>query len=206
MIRSLIWRVGTIEPDGMKKVWTTKARSRKVAPMTSTTSTAHSMSQPAHRAADGGRSAGPGGRGTVRAGAAAVGRVRAWTPSGAASGTEVSVGSGVTTHGPYCTAGPAHRRTRSVPTGQLWPHSPAMSFSTRSSWDRKGSFSSTVRWAWSLSFRWTQSTVKSRRRSLARRTNSPRSRARVVCGGVDMAAAMAASSQIRSSWSWCWSR
>ena len=60
-----------------------------------------------------------------------------------------------------------------------------MSFSTRSSLDLNGSLSRTVRWAWSLSLRCTQSTVKSRRRSLARRMNSPRSRARVVCGGVD---------------------
>jgi hypothetical protein len=35
----------------------------------------------------------------------------------------------------------------------------AMSFSTRSSTDRNGSLHSTVRWAWSFSFRWTQSTV-----------------------------------------------
>ena len=61
-------------------------------------------------------------------------------------------------------------------------HSPAISFSTRSSLDLNGSFRSTVRWAWSFSFRWTQSTVKSRRFSLARLTNSPRRRARVVWG------------------------
>ena len=60
--------------------------------------------------------------------------------------------------------------------------SEAMSFSTRSSRDLNGSLHSTVRWAWSLSLRCTQSTVKSRRRSLARRMNSPRSLARVVCG------------------------
>ena len=39
----------------------------------------------------------------------------------------------------------------------------AMSFSTRSSTERNGSLHSTVRWAWSLSLRCTQSTVKSRR-------------------------------------------
>ena len=38
-------------------------------------------------------------------------------------------------------------------------HSEAMSFSTRSSRDLNGSLHSTVRWAWSLSFRCTQSTV-----------------------------------------------
>jgi len=38
-----------------------------------------------------------------------------------------------------------------------------MSFSTRSSLDLNGSLHSTVRWAWSLSLRCTQSTVKSRR-------------------------------------------
>ncbi len=45
----------------------------------------------------------------------------------------------------------------------------------RSSTLRKGSLQRTVRWAWSLSFRWTQSTVKSRRFSWALRMNSPRS-------------------------------
>src|SRR3954471_3674782 len=54
---------------------------------------------------------------------------------------------------------------------------------TRSSYALNGSLHSTVRCAWSLSFRWTQSTVKSRRRSWACRMNSPRRRARVVCGG-----------------------
>ena len=48
--------------------------------------------------------------------------------------------------------------------------------STRSSTARKGSLQSTVRCAWSLSLRCTQSTVKSRRRSWALRINSPRSR------------------------------
>jgi len=37
----------------------------------------------------------------------------------------------------------------------------AMRRSTRSSWERNGSFKSTVRWAWSFSLRCTQSTVKS---------------------------------------------
>src|SRR6202042_234708 len=45
---------------------------------------------------------------------------------------------------------------------------PAISFSTRSSTERNGSLQSTVRWAWSFSFRCTQSTVKSRRFSCAR--------------------------------------
>lgn len=40
---------------------------------------------------------------------------------------------------------------------------PAISFSTLSSTERNGSLHNTVRWAWSLSLRWTQSTVKSRR-------------------------------------------
>jgi hypothetical protein len=35
----------------------------------------------------------------------------------------------------------------------------AMRRSTRSSWERKGSLQRTVRWAWSLSLRWIQSTV-----------------------------------------------
>ena len=52
---------------------------------------------------------------------------------------------------------------------------PAMSRSTRSSVLANGSLQRTVRCAWSLSFRWTQSTVKSRRFSCARRTKSPRS-------------------------------
>src|SRR6476620_5374079 len=63
----------------------------------------------------------------------------------------------------------------------------AMSLSTRSSTALNGSLHRTVRWAWSLSLRCTQSTVKSRRRSCALRMNSPRSRARVVCGGTDLA-------------------
>lgn len=62
-----------------------------------------------------------------------------------------------------------------------------ISRSTRSSTDRNGSLHRTVRCAWSFSFRCTQSTVKSRRRSWARRTKSPRSLARVVCGGTDVA-------------------
>ena len=48
------------------------------------------------------------------------------------------------------------------------------------------------------SLRCTQSTVKSRRRSLARVMNSPRRRARVVDGGRFMASFTAISSQIRS--------
>ena len=43
----------------------------------------------------------------------------------------------------------------SAPSG----HREAMSFSTRSSRALKGSLHRTVRCAWSLSFRWTQSTV-----------------------------------------------
>src|SRR5882757_2092098 len=50
---------------------------------------------------------------------------------------------------------------------------PAISFSTRSSTERNGSLHNTVRWAWSLSLRWTQSTVKSRRCSWALRMKSP---------------------------------
>ncbi len=38
-------------------------------------------------------------------------------------------------------------------------HIEAISLSTRSSWARNGSLQRTVRWAWSLSLRWTQSTV-----------------------------------------------
>ena len=72
-------------------------------------------------------------------------------------------------------------------------HMPSISRSTRSSWERKGSLHSTVRWAWSLSLRCTQSTVKSRRRSCARLMKLPRSRARVVCGGTDLARKMSRS-------------
>ena len=79
----------------------------------------------------------------------------------------------------HCDDGAANRR-----------HIPSISRSTRSSWERKGSLHSTVRWAWSFSFRCTQSTVKSRRRSWARLMKSPRSRARVVCGGTDLARKM----------------
>src|SRR5579864_8643742 len=75
---------------------------------------------------------------------------------------------------------------------------PAMSFSTRSSTERKGSLQRTVRWAWSFSLRWTQSTVKSRRFSWARRMNSPRNFARVVCGGTDLASKMSMSRAARS--------
>ena len=74
----------------------------------------------------------------------------------------------------------------------------AMSFSTRSSTDRNGSLHSTVRCAWSFSLRCTQSTVKSRRFSCARRMNSPRSRARVVCGGAFFASKIAGSEATRS--------
>src|SRR6266567_3058235 len=63
---------------------------------------------------------------------------------------------------------------------QTSPYIPAMSFSTRSSTERNGSLHSTVRWAWSFSLRCTQSTVKSRRFSWARRMNSPRSSARDI--------------------------
>src|SRR5690606_3536951 len=77
-------------------------------------------------------------------------------------------------------------------------HMPAISFSTRSSTERKGSLHSTVRCAWSFSLRWTQSTVKSRRCSWARRMKSPRSRARVVCGGTDLPSKILRSLQIRA--------
>ena len=73
-----------------------------------------------------------------------------------------------------------------------------MSFSTRSSCERNGSLHSTVRWAWSLSLRCTQSTVKSRRFSWARRMNSPRSRALVVCGGAFLPSKIATSEATRS--------
>ena len=52
-------------------------------------------------------------------------------------------------------------------------HMPSISRCTRSSCARNGSLQSTVRCAWSLSLRCTQSTVKSRRRSWALRMNSP---------------------------------
>src|SRR5271166_5997576 len=81
---------------------------------------------------------------------------------------------------------------------QLRDYMPAMSFSTRSSTERNGSLHSTVRWAWSFSLRCTQSTVKSRRFSWARRMNSPRSLARVVCGGTDLASKMSMSRAARS--------
>ena len=62
-----------------------------------------------------------------------------------------------------------------------------MSRSTRSSTDRNGSLHSTVRCAWSLSLRCTQSTVKSRPAAWAAAMKSPRSLARVVCGGASFA-------------------
>jgi serine/threonine protein kinase len=85
-------------------------------------------------------------------------------------------------------------------------HMLAMSRSTRSSTDRNGSLHSTVRCAWSFSFRCTQSTVKSRRFSWARRMNSPRSLARVVCGGTDLAWRMSRSRATRSTAPSRWSR
>src|SRR5580704_7873886 len=86
------------------------------------------------------------------------------------------------------------------PSGPAEPldHIPAISFSTLSSTERKGSLHRTVRWAWSFSFRCTQSTVKSRRFSWARRMNSPRSLALVVCGGMDLASKMSRSLVTRS--------
>ncbi len=74
----------------------------------------------------------------------------------------------------------------------------AMSLSTRSSTLRYGSLHSTVRCAWSFSFRCTQSTVKSRRFSCARLMKSPRSFARVVCGGTLFASNTARSETTRS--------
>src|SRR5665811_594645 len=61
-------------------------------------------------------------------------------------------------------------------------YSPAISFSTLSSTARNGSLHRTVRWVWSFSFRWTQSTVKSLFFAFAALMKSPRSRARVVAG------------------------
>lgn len=83
---------------------------------------------------------------------------------------------------------------------------PAMSFSTRSSTALNGSLHNTVRCAWSLSLRCTQSTVKSRRFSWAFLMNSPRSRARVVCGGTDFASKIRRSLTTRSICPRCWSR
>jgi ABC-2 type transport system permease protein len=55
---------------------------------------------------------------------------------------------------------PAAEFTATPATWSAAPdHIDAMSLSTRSSWARKGSLHRTVRWAWSLSLRWTQSTV-----------------------------------------------
>ena len=85
-------------------------------------------------------------------------------------------------------------------TEELSPHIEAMSLSTRSSTALNGSLHSTVRCAWSLSLRCTQSTVKSRRFSWALRMNSPRSRARVVCGGTFLASKMRGSWATRSTW------
>ena len=58
-------------------------------------------------------------------------------------------------------AGPLleERRDDGGPEGGHCSYKEAMSFSTRSSRDRNGSLQSTVRCAWSLSFRCTQSTV-----------------------------------------------
>ncbi len=55
-----------------------------------------------------------------------------------------SVGSVATEVGGYPTPPPARQHRRPVPEGA---YKPAMSFSTRSSFALKGSFSSTVRWA-----------------------------------------------------------
>ena len=70
--------------------------------------------------------------------------------------------------------------------------------STRSSTARNGSLHRTVRWAWSFSLRCTQSTVKSRPAACAAAMKSPRSLARVVCGGVSLAASISPSSVTRS--------
>src|ERR1700737_1480811 len=59
----------------------------------------------------------------------------------------------------------------------------AISRLTRSSTARNGSLHSTVRCAWSLSLRCTQSTVKSRPAACAALMNSPRSLGRGVGGG-----------------------
>ncbi len=78
-------------------------------------------------------------------------------------------------------------------TGRRRAYMLAMSRLTRSSTARNGSLHSTVRCAWSLSLRCTQSTVKSRPAACAALMNSPRSRARVVCGGVSTASAISSS-------------
>ena len=50
-------------------------------------------------------------------------------------------------------------RQKALGRGETNAYNEAMSFSTRSSLDLNGSLQSTVRCAWSLSFRCTQSTV-----------------------------------------------
>ena len=99
--------------------------------------------------------------------------------------------------------GPAAGARRELASGggQRGPSTcEAMSLSTRSSTALNGSLHRTVRWAWSLSLRCTQSTVKSRRFSWALRMNSPRSRARVVCGGTFLASKTRGSWATRSTW------
>ena len=76
-------------------------------------------------------------------------------------------------------------------------HMLSISRSTRASTAANGSLHSTVRCAWSFSFRCTQSTVKSRRCSCAARMKSPRSLARVVCGGSVLASKISRSLVIR---------
>src|SRR5690606_10293120 len=92
------------------------------------------------------------------------------------------------------------------PKEELRGHMASIRRWTRSSWERNGSLHSTVRWAWSLSLRWTQSTVKSRRRSWARAMKSPRSRARVVCGGTVLARNTSRSRVTRATAPWLSSR
>ncbi len=101
-------------------------------------------------------------------------RVRGGAPAQPVAARPVAVrppaeaaGGRVHGHAPGLAAG---RQPRSWPP-PAWPasaaatwsaapdHIDAMSLSTRSSWARKGSLHRTVRWAWSLSLRWTQSTV-----------------------------------------------
>ncbi len=55
--------------------------------------------------------------------------------------------------------GPLLEQPVTVAVRNVGTYNEAMSFSTRSSRERKGSLQRTVRWAWSLSFRCTQSTV-----------------------------------------------
>src|SRR5450631_533226 len=81
---------------------------------------------------------------------------------------------------------------------------PSIRRSTRASTAANGSLHRTVRCAWSLSLRCTQSTVKSRLCSWAARMKSPRSLALVVWGGTVLASKISESEHTRAALPWLW--